>query len=79
MKKPEGFVDLHALSEDERIDMIGHAVTVHGKTVGVLIDDQPGKVERYRRKLRDRFPAAVVLDQTSGPVEGVVTIRVGPQ
>jgi hypothetical protein len=78
-KKPEGYADLHALSEDERIGVIGHTVTAHGKTVAVCVDDQPAKVERYKRKLRERFPSVVILDTTKGPVKGVVTIRVGPQ
>jgi len=78
-KRPEAFVDLHALSEDERIQMIGHTVVAHGKTVGVMVDDLPGKVERYLKKLRERFPTVVVLSQTKGPVDGVVTIKVGPQ
>lgn len=78
-KKPEAVVDLHRLSEDERIDAIGHVVTEHGKTVGVCVDDQPEKVARYIRKLKARFPGVAVLSQNKGPVPGVVTIRVGPQ
>lgn len=79
MKKPEGFADLHLLAEDDRITVIGRYVTEHGKTVGVCVDDVPGKPERYARKLRERFPGIVILDTTKGPTAGVVTIRVGPQ
>lgn len=78
-KKPEALVDLHSLSEDERIGVIGHTVTEHGKTVAVCVDDNAAKVARYIRKLRERFPGIVVLSQEKGPTRGVVTIRVGPQ
>jgi hypothetical protein len=77
--KPEGYSDLHKLSEDERIEVIGHTVTVHGKTVAVCVDDVQAKVDRYVQKLQARFPGVVILDITKGPVAGVRTIRVGPQ
>lgn len=77
--KPEGFADLAALSEDERIDVIGRTVVELGKTVAVCVDSHPGKAARYIRKLRERFPMVVVLGQSDGPLPGVVTIRVGPQ
>lgn len=79
MKKPEGFADLADLPEDERIAMIGHYVTAHGKTVAVCVDDVQAKVDRYVRKLREGFPGLVILDITKGPVAGARTIRVGPQ
>lgn len=78
-KRPEAFLDTHKLSEDQRIDVIGHAVTEHGKTVAVCVDDVVGKPERYIKKLKERFPGVVVLERVKGPVAGVVTIRVGPQ
>jgi hypothetical protein len=79
MKKPSGFADLASLPEDDRIDIIGRTVVEQGKTVAVCIDDQPAKVERYIRKMKERFPTAVVLDQRKGPVAGVVTVKFGPQ
>jgi hypothetical protein len=78
-KKPEGYADLHQLSEDDRIATIGHYVTEHGKAVAVCVDDVQAKVDRYVRKLRERFPGLVILDITKGPTAGVRTIRVGPQ
>lgn len=78
MKRPEAYVDLHSLAEDERIDMIGHTVTVHGKTAAVCVDDLPGKPERYIDKLTRRFPGLRIIDQCKGPTPGVITIRVGP-
>lgn len=78
-KKPEAFVDLHRLTEDQRIDMIGHTVTEHGKTVAVCVDDVPGKADRYSRKVLDRYPGVVELDRFRGPTPGVITIKFGPQ
>lgn len=78
-KKPEAFVDLHRLSEDERIAHIGHMVTEHGKTVGVCVDDINSKVDRYIKKVLGRFPGVALLDRVKGPVAGVVTLRFGPQ
>lgn len=79
MGKPEAYQDLHELSEDERIDVIGHTVTAHGKTVAVCVDDVQVKVDRYVQKLKAKFPGVVILDIVKGPVAGVRTIRVGPQ
>ena len=72
---PKGYADLADLPEDERIAIIA-ATAKSGKIVGVCVDDEKPKVERYIRKL-----AALgvrIIDQTRGPVKGVVTIRVGP-
>lgn len=49
---PQGFQDLANLSEDERIKVIAHYVVAHGLTVAVCVDDEPGKPERYAKKLR---------------------------
>lgn len=73
----EGYSDLADLPEDERIRIVGETVTLHGKTVGLCVDDTPGKADRYKRKLRERFPGVVILDTKRGPVKGVITIRVG--
>lgn len=77
-KGPEALVDLHKLTEDQRIDHIGHVVTAHGKTVAICVDATPGKAERYVRKLKRKFPGVTLIDTTDGPTKGVVTIRVGP-
>lgn len=78
-RRPKGYADLHTLSEDERIGVIGRSVMEQGMTVGVCVDDIAGKAERYARKLRERFPGIVILETTKGPTKGVVTIRVGPR
>ena len=73
---PKGFQDLADLPEDERIKLIAHYVVAPGITVAVLVDDEPGKPERYIEKLRAR--GAVVLSQEPGPVAKVITLKVGP-
>lgn len=76
MKKQAAYLDLHAFEEDQRIDMIGRSVMNLQATVAVCVDDEPGKAERYERKLKERFPGIRVLDVSNGPVPGVVTMRV---
>lgn len=78
MDKPQAYVDLHSLEEDKRIDLIGHTVTVHGKTVAVVTDSDPGKAERYIAKLTERWPGCKIIDRFDGPTPGTVTFKVGP-
>lgn len=73
---PAGYADLSDLSEDERIEIIAHQVKQHGLTVGVCVDDEPGKPERYTEKLEKL--GCRVLQQAKGPVANVVTLRVAP-
>lgn len=61
--------DLADLREDARIDMIGRAV-MRGKVVGVVVDKDPGKAERYIQKVQERFPAARVVGRGEGPIAG---------
>lgn len=75
---PKAFIDLYKLPEDERIKVIGHTVMTHKKIIGVCVDDEPGKPERYIRKLKEWFPGIVIMDQLKGPVKEVITIMVGP-
>lgn len=77
--KPTGYADLHSFDEDQRIGIIGNHVLKTGATVAVLVDDVPGKAERYIRKMRERFPTIVMLEQFAGPTQGVWTIKFGPQ
>jgi hypothetical protein len=51
---PIPYADLRSLPEDKRIERIGHRVTVHGDTVGIIIENDPKKIARYKRKLHDR-------------------------
>lgn len=72
------FVDLHKLSEDDRVRVIGETVIGSGKTAAVPTDSDPGKAERYAQKLRERYLGIIVEGPFDGPVAGVRTIRVSP-
>lgn len=74
--KPKGFADLADLPEDERIAVIAHHVRDHGTTAAVVVDDEPGKPERYAEKLIAL--GCRVVAQVKGPVRGTVTLKVGP-
>lgn len=77
--KLRGYADLHQLTEDERIQVIGEHVVRQNEIIGVCVDAQPGKAGRYVKKLRENFPQLEVFDVFDGPTPGVVTIKVGPR
>lgn len=72
----KAFANLADLPEDERIRIAAETAAC-GHVVGVAVDDEPEKVARYVRKLRAQ--GVRVLDQTPGPVNGCVLIRIGPK
>jgi hypothetical protein len=74
------FADLYSISEDDRIHVIGETASL-GETVGVVLElDDPEKVERYIRKVTQRYPKVVVLQRLEGvPVAVCITIRFGPR
>ena len=76
-KKPTAFADLHHLSEDERIEMIGETVmsSAAGEVVGFVTDADLGKSDRYVRKILQRFPAIQIIGKKAGPVPGTVVVR----
>lgn len=73
----KGYADLHRLSEDDRITVIGKTVMEHKQVVAVAIDAEPEKVFRYRTKLLQRFPG-IVIEEVSGLVRETVTLRCSP-
>jgi hypothetical protein len=73
------FVDLYDQAEDQRIETIGKLIMSRRSLCGVCVDDEPGKPERYVKKVLERFPAIELVDQSKGPVEGVVTLRFRPK
>jgi len=65
------------MKEDDRITTIGNYVRDHpGEKVGVVTDDEPGKPERYIRKLTTRFECVEILESLRGPTAGMWTITV---
>jgi hypothetical protein len=74
------YVDMHKLSEDERIKFIGTTVMQKRISTWCLTDDEPGKIERYRKKLSERFPLLVLGEETrrNFPVKGTGGFTVNP-
>ncbi len=69
------YEDLHELSEDDRIKVIGDAAMT-GKTVGVCLEkSEPQKIARYIAKVTERFPAVRVIERIEGPTTLVITIK----
>lgn len=71
------YADLHSLDEDKRIDLIGHTVMEHDKTVAFIVEDNK-KADRYIEKLKLKFPGIVIVGRLKGPVKGTVAVNVGP-
>jgi hypothetical protein len=70
-----GYLDLHELPEDRRITRIGQEA-MKGGVIAFCVDDDPGKADRYARKLLERFPDLEEVERFNGPVAGVVTVKV---
>lgn len=72
------YADIADFEEDKRINIIGRTVMEGRKTAAFVTDADPGKADRYVRKLKERFPGIVILGRFDGPVAGSVTVKVGP-
>jgi hydrogenase maturation factor HypF (carbamoyltransferase family) len=68
--------DLHSLPEDERIKMIGK-YCMEGNKVGVILEKDDEKIQRYIRKIQEHYPGVGVIEQVDGPVPSVVTLKFG--
>lgn len=68
--------DLINVDENKRIEMIGQAAQ-KGRIVGVLIDDDAKKIQRYTDKIKQKFPRVVVIDMKEF-TKGVMLVRYGP-
>lgn len=69
------YIDLGDEAEDTRIDAIGKAAMA-GHTVAFVTDSDPGKADRYIRKLITKFPQLRVIDRFDGPVPNTVSVKV---
>jgi hypothetical protein len=75
------FKDLADRAEDDRIDEIGRAIMVRrgtDKAVAFVVDSEPGKADRYIRKLIRKFPEITDWKKLNGPAEGTISILVQP-
>ncbi len=73
-RRLKGYADLADLSEDERIEVMADQITRRGLTAAVVVDDEPGKPERYTEKLEAK--GCRVIDRQDGPAKGMVTLTV---
>lgn len=65
------------LPEDDRITLIGQTCMDNpGKLIGFVTDADPGKAERYIRKLTTQFPKLTIVQRSKGPVPNTVTVQV---
>lgn len=76
MNRPDVF-DLHNTGEDTRIKIVG--AMAQSKIVGIILEDDPEKIERYKAKLAERFPLTRFIDSKPGPTRGMVYLRFGPK
>ena len=72
------FEDVADKAEDERIALIGaEAMKRVGLEIAFITDSNPPeKVERYIRKLAERFPDVKVVKRFNGLVAGTVSVIV---
>lgn len=68
------YIDCHALSEEQRIALIGTAA-VSGQIVNFIVEDNE-KADRYVAQLVLRFPVKI-LERFAGPAH-TVCVKVGP-
>ena len=80
----KGFADIGDLDEDDRIDIIGNYIMDAPKSsadkpiiVAVVLEDDPEKVKRYIKKLKDKFPKVRVIKKSKGPVSGTMILVLG--
>jgi hypothetical protein len=76
--------DLHRLSENDRIKLIGESVmnapagSGDKPPMNGFIVETEEKADRYIAKLLKRFPGIRIIDRQPGPVVGTILVRVGP-
>lgn len=69
------YQDLFQLPEDDRIDLIGHYVTIHNESASIVTDADGGKADRYIKKLTTKFPTVEVFERGDGPVKNTVYFK----
>lgn len=74
----KGYSDLASLTEDERIQRIGEAVTA-GNKVAVVLEADQAKINRYVSKVTTQFERAELIASDAGPIAGTVSLYFGPK
>lgn len=68
------FRDASDIPEDDRIRLIVRHFAP-GLQVAVCVDDEPEKVARYKAKIAELCPKAVIVYEGRGPTIGAYTIK----
>ena len=72
------YADLGDFDEDDRIRIIGEVVC-QKHIIAAFVVENNKKADRYIKKLHKQFPNKItVIERGSGPVEGMVYVKVGP-
>lgn len=71
----KGYADLADLPEDERIKIACEAALT-GEVVGVVVDKEQDKIDRYIRKILKHSKALKISKRGDGPVKGTYLIVV---
>lgn len=73
------YVDISKLPENQRIKAIGKLVTNTRQSAWCLTDDEPGKIERYKKKMTEWFPELKLGEiKRAFPAEGCGGFTVHP-
>lgn len=72
---PRGYADLGDLPEDERIKIFCEDA-LRGEVVGVVIDNEQPKIDRYIRKIINYSKALRISDRGKGPVKGTYFLKI---
>lgn len=68
------YSDLASLPEDERIEIIGKACRAGKRTAVFLERNLPDKIDRYIKKLSERYPDVELVDRQNGPTPRIVSL-----
>lgn len=77
MPKPY-FHDMASLAEDDRIEAIGRMATLHKQKCAFIVETK-AKAYRYIKKMRAKFPDAVIGEIEPAPIKGLFSVSVNPQ
>jgi hypothetical protein len=74
--RPKAALDLHKLTEEDRIRMIGRSV-INPTRMNAFVVEDDAKADRYIAKLKAMFPEIRVIDRQ--PFADFISVRVaGP-
>jgi hypothetical protein len=68
-----------SLAEDDRIEVIGRMATLHKQKCAFIVETKAkAKAYRYIKKIKAKFPDAVIGEIKHGPIKDFFTVTVKP-